>query len=384
MSRRRDDVGDPTPPAPPLRLACHVDASERGGSTASLVTLLGALDPAIDVTVMGTSPNIVDWLASARPGASTRVLSPVRNKFDLRSIREHARAVREIAPDVLHVNLDNTFTGRYGLLAGVLTGTTTVAVVHSTTPPWRRDQLWLVRRLARRVTAYVAVSAAVARTVEGFLGMAEGSVRVIHNGAEDVPAPAGAPEGPAPVIGAVGRLAPEKGYPVLLEALGEVPGCRLVFVGDGEERAGLEAQAAEQGLADRVDFAGWVEPPWSSRVGFDVLAMSSHTEGFPLVIVEAMLAGIPVVATRVGGIPEIVIDGETGLLVPPDDAPALADALRRLTGDPPLRRAIAARARALAGERFTAAAMARQFEALYAELRDADGRPARLPSSTAR
>ncbi|HTT87344.1 MAG TPA: glycosyltransferase, partial [Acidimicrobiales bacterium] len=206
MSRRRDDVGDPVPPSPALRLVCHVDATERGGSTASLVTLLGALDPAIDVTVMGTSREIVDWVAGARPGTSTRVLSPVRSKFDLRSIREHTRAVREIAPDILHVNLDNTFTGQYGLLVGALTGSTTVAVVHSNAPPWRRRQQWLVRRLARHVTAYVAVSAAVARTVETFLAMAEGSVRVIHNGADSLAAVATPAEGSAPVIGAVGRL----------------------------------------------------------------------------------------------------------------------------------------------------------------------------------
>ena len=379
MSRRRDDVGDDPAPPPALRVACHVDASERGGSTASLVTLLGALDPAIDVTIMGTSPQIVEWLAGARPGASTRLLSPVRSKFDMRAIREHTGVIRDIAPDIVHVNLDNAFTGQYGLLAGALTKSTTVAVVHSTAPAWRRRQSWLVRRLARHVTAYVAVSGAVARTVEAFLGRPQGSVRVIHTGADDVAA-AKPPGGAVAVIGAVGRLAPEKGYPVLLDALRSVPGCRLVLVGDGEDRSALEAQVAELGLVDRVEFAGWVEPPWTARIGFDVLALSSHTEGFPLVVVEAMLAGIPVVATAVGGVPEVVIDGETGLLVPPGEPAALARALERLVADAPLRRAMAAKARAVAEEHLTAAAMARQFEALYAELRAAGRKAASLPS----
>jgi glycosyltransferase involved in cell wall biosynthesis len=172
----------------------------------------------------------------------------------------------------------------------------------------------------------------------------------------------------------VGRLAPEKGLGVLVDAMAALPGCSLLLVGDGPERPGLERRVADLGLADRVEFAGWVDPPWSARRTFDVLAVPSFTEGFPLVIVEAMLAGIPVVASAVGGIPEIVVDGDTGLLVPPHDAPALADALRRLLGDPDLRQAMAARCRQVALAQYTAATMAAHFETLYRELRDRRGR----------
>jgi glycosyltransferase involved in cell wall biosynthesis len=352
-----------------LRLACYLDASAQGGSSASLAVLLGALRPDIDVTVMGTSQEIVSWVASARPGTATHVLAPVRSKFDLRSIREHVRAVRNVRPDILHVNLDNPFTAPYGLLAGVLTHTVTVAVVHSATPAWRRRQGWLVRRVAPRVDAYVGVSGAVARSTESLLGLPTGSARVIYNGAEIPPALAARDGAPEPLVGAVGRLAEEKGYPVLLQALRSLPRCRLVFVGDGVERASLEEQVAELELTDRVTFAGWVEPPWTARWAVDVLAVPSFTEGFPLVIVEAMLAGIPVVASNVGGIPEMVVDGETGLLVPAGDAAALAAALDRLLGDPTLRGAISERSRRVAELSYTSAAMATQFEALYRQLR---------------
>jgi glycosyltransferase involved in cell wall biosynthesis len=352
----------------PFRLACYFDAGVQGGSSASLGVLLGALDPTFDVTVMGTSEPMVRSVADARPGTRTRLLSPVRSKFDMRAIAEHVRAVRAIRPDILHVNLDNPWTSQYGLLAGVLTRTPTVAVIHGRTPPWRRRQQWLVRVVARGVRAYVCVSRDSARYAESLLGLRPGSVRVIHNGT--VVTAGAAPPVPAGEvrIGAVGRLSPEKGLEVLVEALRSVPQCRLVIVGEGPERATLEELVHALGLDDRVEFAGWVDPPWTATWSFDALAMPSFMEGFPLVIVEAMLAGIPVVASAVGGIPEIVVEGETGLLVAPNDAGALADALRRIADDPELREKMAARCRSVALAQFTAQTMAANFEALYREL----------------
>jgi glycosyltransferase involved in cell wall biosynthesis len=127
--------------------------------------------------------------------------------------------------------------------------------------------------------------------------------------------------------------------------------------------------ARESGVGERVTFAGWTEPPWTSHWTFDVLAVPSFLEGFPLVVVEAMLAGIPVVATRVGGIPEIVVPEDTGLLVPTGDADALSQAIHRLVTDEVLRAHVIERARSVAMEQFTAATMAAAFEALYNEIR---------------
>jgi glycosyltransferase involved in cell wall biosynthesis len=155
---------------------------------------------------------------------------------------------------------------------------------------------------------------------------------------------------------------------VLFEALAALPDAALVLVGDGPERRWLEALATSPLLEGRVRFTGWHAEPRRHLTTFDVFVLPSRFEGFPLSIVEAMLARLPVVATTVGSVPEAVREGETGLLVPPDDAAALAAALGRLLADPALRSRLGEAGRRLALERFTAAAMARSFERLYEEI----------------
>jgi glycosyltransferase involved in cell wall biosynthesis len=350
-----------------LRLACYLDAPRRGGSSTALATLLTSLDERIEVTVVGSSSDVVEHVAAARPGTATRVLSAVRNKTDIGSMAEIVRTVRHLHPDVLHANLDSQWSAQYGLLAAVLTRTPVVAVVHSVWPRPHRFQRMLIKRLARRVDTYVGVSRYTARSTEALLGLTDGSVRVIYNGVPDPPERA-VRSGDGLVVGAVGRLSPEKGYHVLLQAMRAVPDVRLVLLGDGPQRPELEELASHLGIAERVTFAGWIEPPWAARWAFDVLVLPSFSEGFGLVVVEAMLANVPVIATAVGAVPEIVADEETGLLVPSGDPDALAKAIERLLGDAGLRADYARRARAIASERFTTAKMAAEFETLYGEL----------------
>ena len=149
----------------------------------------------------------------------------------------------------------------------------------------------------------------------------------------------------------LGRLGERKGVPELLAALGRPPlrerSWRLTLAGDGDVPA-YRRRAAELGLADRVRFTGWVdEAATRALLGqAHVLVLPSHAEGSPMAVIEAMAHAVPVVATPVGGIPELVTSGVEGLLVPPGDADALAAALLRLLDDEPLRRSLAVGARA--------------------------------------
>jgi glycosyltransferase involved in cell wall biosynthesis len=151
------------------------------------------------------------------------------------------------------------------------------------------------------------------------------------------------------------------------------PAPRLFVVGDGPLRGALEARTRDLGLGDRVFFTGLVADvrPWLAHL--DAMVVPSRREGLPTVLLEALAAGCPIVATRVGGVPEIVADQQTGLLVPPGDAQALGRALQRVLADPQLRHRLASTGRQVAAERFGLPHMLRRTEQLYRQLLQARG-----------
>jgi glycosyltransferase involved in cell wall biosynthesis len=145
----------------------------------------------------------------------------------------------------------------------------------------------------------------------------------------------------------VGRLAAAKGLPILLEAVAKVEGATLDIAGDGPDRSMLEEKARSLSLSDRVRFIGYQSQQQVLELlkRTDVFVLSSFAEGVPVVLMEAMAAGIPVVTTRIAGIPELVHDEHSGLLVSPGDTDAAANAIRRLLDDPDLRNRYAAAGR---------------------------------------
>jgi glycosyltransferase involved in cell wall biosynthesis len=175
-----------------------------------------------------------------------------------------------------------------------------------------------------------------------------------------------------PVIGFIGRLHPQKGLPDLLHALllvrMTIPSAQLVIVGDGELRAELEAVSRNLGLADVVTFTGKRADVLTLLAAFDLFALPSHWEGLPLVLLEAMSIGLPVVATAVGGVPELVIDGESGFVVPAKDPPALAQAIIQLLERPQQAAQMGRNGRQRVAEQFSANYAASQIEELYMRL----------------
>jgi glycosyltransferase involved in cell wall biosynthesis len=144
------------------------------------------------------------------------------------------------------------------------------------------------------------------------------------------------------VLACAGRLTAQKALHVAVDAVAEVPRAQLLVRGDGPERAGLEAQAAGRGLGDRIRFLGpgTREDVLRLFAAADAVLLTSAWENLPHTVLEALAVGTPVIATSVGGVPEVVHDGDNGLLVPPGDAPALAAAIRRLDEDDALRRSL--------------------------------------------
>jgi len=179
------------------------------------------------------------------------------------------------------------------------------------------------------------------------------------------------------VIGVVARLVPYKGHADLIAALPRIlqtaPTTRLVFIGDGPAASDLRRQVHEVGLAEQVHFLGARRDIPKLLRALDVFVLPSHQEGLGLAIIEAMAAGLPVVATRAGGIPEVVIEGETGLLVEPGNPPELAEAIIHLLTNPDTRRQMGIKSRQRVEAHFTAQRTAANLTALYCHLSKAKG-----------
>jgi glycosyltransferase involved in cell wall biosynthesis len=175
------------------------------------------------------------------------------------------------------------------------------------------------------------------------------------------------------IVGSAGRLSPEKGTDVLVEAAAAVVSERsdvgFIHFGEGRLRKSLERRIARRGLAERFLLPGHCDHLDQLMPHFDLFALSSHTEGLPNVVLEAQAAGVPVVATRAGGTPELVEDGKTGRLVPAGDDAALARVLLDVLASPAQGRILSEAAQQLVARQFTFQAQAERYERLFASLR---------------
>lgn len=219
----------------------------------------------------------------------------------------------------------------------------------------------------RRADAVIVPSHYLARWVTQW-GIPEGKITVIHNAVEAANGilPAEVPVPASVRLVTVGRLIPLKCIDRLIELIGHLDGVGLVVIGDGPERQRLEAMALALGVRDRVHFAGQKRQQQALAVmaACDVLVLNSTHEGFPHVILEAMGLGLPVVATAVGGIPEIVRHGENGLLIPPSNDQALFDTLWSLISSRSERERLSVGVK-LASERFSFRRMVEMTESVF-------------------
>ena len=343
-------------PSPAYRLAVVSDSVTTGGAEVVTRSLIAALPAEVDVAVLGRDAAIVEWVASARAGARAEVVEPSASAW--RSALARSRV------DVAHVNLP-AFNASIPALAGAMLARTPFLIVdHLPTEgmSWK-GRAW--QRLATsRALTRVAVGPSTAHAVARLAGVPDSAIAIVPNAVPDPGVVDRAPHDGPVRLGMLGRLVHQKGVDVALAALAEVDGCVLRIAGDGPDRAALEARAGALGVADRVTFLGHVDGH-DFLVDLDALLLPSRDEGLPLVLLEAMQLGTPVVATRVGSIPDVLVDDESGLLVDADDPHGLADAVRRLVTESELRTRLGQQARAVAVREFSVDDMVRGYTALY-------------------
>ena len=339
-----------------LRVLVYTDSEGVGGAEISLGHLVATTSA--DITVVGVSETVVNAIANDRP------------KFVIsKNFFSHWSAFNRLKPDIIHINLCTPWACAISLTAALMLQNTRVVRVDQL--PLRTTgaiELWRTRFLSLRVDAHVAVGTASAQRMEDFYALGRNSVISIPNGVPDL----GEPQLSASetmVVGSIGRLDAMKAHEILLKAVAKVENVSAIILGEGTERSNLEQLAIDLGIQDRVQLLGWVENPRSYLSQFDVVAMPSRSEGFPLAMVEAMFAARPVIATRVGSMPEAVIDGITGWLIEKNDVNGLAKALKRSRDDVDLRLQMGQQARQMALANFTVEAMTKQYEQLWEKLR---------------
>lgn len=334
-----------------------------GGSERHLLTLLPALaERGIDPIFVGLDDPA--WDAADFYGAlqvpAVRIMSP--RDFDPLLLVRLARTLRA---DIVHTHLVHADV--YGGLAARLRGTRLVSTKHNDDPFRVGSFRFVERGLSRLTDRIVTITDALHRFTVDQVGVPANKVETIHYGLDDTPdawgvnPPDDVPES-ARVLVAVARLTEQKGIDVAIRALAELPDdVVLVVLGEGPERAALLRLARELGVEARVFLLGRVPDvaAWLGRA--TVLVHPARWEGFGLGVLEAMLAGLPVVATNVSALPELVVDGETGVLVAPDDVHALVRAVERALEHPEL----GAGGRARARTEFSVARMADHTAALY-------------------
>jgi glycosyltransferase involved in cell wall biosynthesis len=338
-----------------------------GGSERHLLTLLPALaEREIEPVFLGLDNPAGKPEPFYRELGVERVRLPCPRDLDPVLAWRVRRELRRLRPDVVHTHLVHADV--YGALAAG--GVPLVSTKHNDDRFRLGPFRYVERALAKKATRVIAITEALRRFCVDRVRLPAAKFEVVHYGLDELPRPWGEsrevalPDG-ARVLLCVGRLAEQKGVDVAIEALRRIreqePAAVLVVLGEGPERPRLEALAGDGVyLPGRVgDVAAWYRRA-------ELLVHPVRWEGFGLALVEAMLAGKPVVATRVSSAPEIVADGETGLLVPPDDPAALAEAALALLADPTRAAAMGAAGLVRARAEFSVAKMADRTAAIYA------------------
>lgn len=357
-----------------------IETSGPGGAEKLLLSLVDHLDRS---QFQSKACLIKDgWLRSQLEvrGCETFII-PLRSTFDFSWLRRFRREVAQRGIDVMHAH--EFAMNTYASIGSALTGIPCVATQHGKNYFWRKLRRRLAYKFVARQSALIAVSNDVKHFIAANVGLAPERIRTIHNGIDQqmhqpneemrnrVRTELGL-NPTTPVIGAVGNLYPVKGQIFLIRAMKDVlkvcSDARLLIAGRGELRDSLQAEAEALGVADNVRLLGYRDDVPALLQAFDLFVLPSLSEGLPFSALEAMATGKPVVATRVGGNPEVVLDGCTGYLVPPENSQALADRILFLLCHPEQARVFGQEGMHRVEKEFSLTSMISQYQGLYHSL----------------
>jgi L-malate glycosyltransferase len=356
----------------------HIDTARtwRGGQNQVLVTVLG-LRALGHRTLLVAHPG-GELRQRAQEGLDLITLAP-RTEMDLSAAWRLARLIKRVNPDVIHAH-DPHGVAMAALALSMSTQPVKPPLVASRRVDFHLRNSAMSRWKYRQVDCFICASEAIRVMLVGD-GIPQERTVTVHEGIDlgrvDAAPPAPLhedlflPHG-APIVGNVAALVPHKGQRHFIEAaalvIRQVPDARFVIAGEGELRPSLERQIKDHHLEKHVLLAGFRPDVLSVHKAFDIFVMSSITEGLGTSLLDAMAAAKPIVATSTGGIPEVVVDDETGYLVAPRDHQAMATAIVRLLKDPGLRQRMGEAGLKRAREYFSAERMVRDTAKVYATL----------------
>jgi glycosyltransferase involved in cell wall biosynthesis len=364
-----------------LRILYFIDSLNIGGAEMLLVSMLRTYQPDHDMHVVYFTEGPLRAQIEEMGIPLTRIST--RGIKDPTALPKAIQLARTFKPDVIHTHLSKSDI--VGQMAGSMLGVPVrISTIHNT-DPWRMKALpsTFMKQVTGGAQKMIAVSTVVRDYVIEHGNLPPEKIVVVDNGidldkfdpATVTPVDLNAEYGidpDAPIVSVIGRLHPQKGHEYFLQSakmiVDEMPEARLLIVGDGDLREGLEARRTELGLDDHVIFTGIRRDMPNLMAATDIVAFSSLYEGLPVTLLEAMAMERVLVSTAVGGVPDVVVDHENGLLVPVEDAGAFAKACLEALRDADLRQSLGKAARETIRQSFDQRVMHQQILDMYTEI----------------
>ena len=368
--------------ATPMRVAWVIDHLGQGGAQRQLLEVGRLLRHHVSLHVVSLSTRKTDYAVPLREAGIRLTLVPLGSKFSsLSTCRALVDVLSQLQPDVVQTWLFDA--SLYGRLAALWTGCPVVVAAVRNTIDDLRWHHRLITRLLSYGTTCTTVNADAMRSGFVSLGIPESKIRTIRNGIDlqafprlpkdhDAVESWGIPRG-STIVAMAARMAPQKDYATFLRAaklvLAQAPDTYFVLIGDGPDRGRIEAAIRELGIGNRTRLLGVRHDVWTILNNIDIFVLSTHFEGCSNVIMEAMAAGKPVVATPAGGNAELVSDGRTGWMTPIGDPRAMADRILELISNQELARSMGIAGRKKIEDEFSIERTVSETVALYQELR---------------